>query len=312
MYFPYLRSKQHELQALLEINQELYENNRVIPIIEPTAINGGIDRRLTTLCQRGIRFILIVNPTAHQSPVRNIVEEHFIDNVLNGYDNYLLGFIIDENTAQESLLSFLNQYPHLQKVFVHRGEYRGGFEDILNNILEVEFNIYCFQKVTENYVNETCGTSSKILISDGFQRQKKNADYPNVSVFNNLSLNFRELGYSGFGDYLMVGDYFRQTNGGGGGAYVMALHVTSRVDDNILVRHFLSDVNSTNTANQGGKFSEALNELIEFMEENNSIVETTGIQRYIECHQAEHFPGNGMNKRYAMMHHIEQIVSNMN
>lgn len=33
---------------------------------------------------------------------------------------------------------------------------------------------------------------------------------------------------------------------------------------------------------------------------------TTGIQKYISCHQDEHFPGNGMNKCYSIIYHLKQ------
>ncbi|MCE3294300.1 MAG: hypothetical protein K0R65_14 [Crocinitomicaceae bacterium] len=309
MYFPYFRGKRHEFYAILKANDAIYQ--KAIPIIEPVKLGSETLKNLRLICERNIKFILIINPTAQASPTQQEVLTTLVNGELTAHTNYILGFIIDKTTQRDHISSFVNMPSTLKKVFIHRGEYSEDLNDFQQFNNSILYNIYANQKVTAEYINNTSRGSEKVLIDDGFSKQQRNADYPEESQFSNLSLRYNDLGFFGFGDYLMVGDFYKYSEGGGG-AYVMAIHILRSENNRVSMKHFLSDVNSTEIVNQEGKFFDALQELVDFVAVDNTIHRTSGIQKYLDLHEEGHFPGNGTNKEIAMIHHLEQITAIMN
>lgn len=310
MYYPYFRGKKHELYAILKANRNIFE--KVMPVIEPVKLGIYAVKNLTKMCEENIPFILIINPTAQSAPTQTQILASLVNGVLATHGNYKLGFIVDDKSTRANILSFLNMPTALDKVFIHRGKYQGNRTDFTEFNQRVSQNLYANEKVDTEYIDETSVNSQKILIADGFTRRKRNADFPENSTFSNLSLTYQDRGYHGFGDYLMVGDYYKANERGGGGAFVMAIHMSYLNNDSVSMRHFLSDVTSDNPDDQAGKFSEAVQQLVDHYNANPELLRTTGALAYFHLHETEHFPGNGVNKEIAMIHHLEQIASLLN
>lgn len=112
----------------------------------------------------------------------------------------------------------------------------------------------------------------------------------------------------GFGDFLIVGDDYTE---GGGPAYAVAIHITfinGEDEDIMYIRHFLSDERTTPT-DPARKFGQALDNLIEHLESDQSqILETSAIAQFRELHEEGHFPGLGQVKKLSMIHHIETLA----
>jgi hypothetical protein len=183
--------------------------------------------------------------------------------------------------AAREVVETLNDDDHLQRVHVFGDKcsvrYRGAFSSI-----------------------------EKVLLEDGFNKTK-NADYPDVEVFSELPVTFRDQGARGFGDYLIVGNEYSET---GGAAYAVAIHVTFADPDDdgvIYVRHFKSDTNDT-PADPAGKFQEALAKLVKHCAQADSkIPRTAAIREFQRLHEHGHFPGLGYVKKLSMQHHLEVI-----
>ncbi len=144
----------------------------------------------------------------------------------------------------------------------------------------------------------------KILVIDDFPKEKKNSEYRKESFFSDLFISAKEEGYSaGYGDFSIVGDQYTET---GGPAYAVAIHITYRKnEDEIWVRHFLSDSNELPT-NPAGKFGEALSKLAKAVKDKKiDIMETEALKTFLDLHSREHFPGLGFAKKLSMMHHLE-------
>ena len=115
-------------------------------------------------------------------------------------------------------------------------------------------------------------------------------------------------GMNGFGDFLIVGDDYSIS---GGPAYAVAIHLTfidSDKDDAMYIYHFISDRQDT-PKDPAGKFLEALNKLIDKLDEANSkVLETRAVSELRELHSRRHYPGLGYLKKLSMQHHIETLA----
>lgn len=306
MYFPYFRGKREELFTIMESDPTIY--SKVIPIIEPVELNTQNNINLEKICKKNIPFILIVNPTAHRAPNENEVRTQLVNNKLANHTNYHLGYIVESSTTRASIQGFLNSPNPHQKVLIHRGEYSGNLNDFNTFNPRLLYNVYNTHKVGDGYIQTTSANAQRVILQDGFERQSRNADYPQESDFSQLALNFRQSNHDGFGDYLTIGDYYRKSSGGNG-AHVIAIHISNYYNQRIYVRHFLSEVDNTTTVNQGGKFLDAVESLDDYVQVTPHVMQTNGIRRYLDYHQRQHNCGPGMNKRLSMIHHVEQIAS---
>jgi len=89
--------------------------------------------------------------------------------------------------------------------------------------------------------------------------------------------------------------------------YAVAIHLSYADQNNkIRVRHFVSDSND-DSSDVGGKFAEALEKLIQWVNENGR--ESIAISIFRELHETGHFPGLGSLKKLSIMHHIELVLS---
>ena len=147
----------------------------------------------------------------------------------------------------------------------------------------------------------------RILVRDGFQR-RLNREHPRVEAFSDLHVTYPEEGMDGFGDFLIVGDEFSET---GGPAYAVAIHLTFInviEDDQMFIHHFVSDRSDTPT-DPAGKFSEALEKIVQEIDRSSTLVtRTEALGEFVGLHHRGHFPGLGYVKKLSMKHHIETLA----
>lgn len=126
------------------------------------------------------------------------------------------------------------------------------------------------------------------------------------SQFSEEHLFYKEDGYKGFSDFLIIGDNYSET---GFLPYAIAIHLSYVEKDNkIRIKHFVSDSNE-DTSDIGGKFAEANKKLVEWCNANN-IDETIAIGEFKSLYNSGHFPGLGSIKKLSIKHHIE-LVKNL-
>jgi hypothetical protein len=153
----------------------------------------------------------------------------------------------------------------------------------------------------------------RVLVRDGFEK-RRNRDYAETPLepFSDLHATFRDEGMDGFGDFLIVGDDFSES---GGPAYAVAIHLTfidPDQDDAMQIHHFVSERQDT-PKDPAGKFAEALNKMIETLDEPRSkVLESAAVKEFRELHKAGHFPGLGYVKKLSMNHHIETLAAYFN
>lgn len=305
MYFPYFRGKQFELLTIRETT-DLIAQSKFIPIIEPVKSTlSTLEKALDEIISAQINFVLIINPKVgdfknDSTPlIKRLVEEKLIN-----YTNYSLGYILDSSSNLLDVIDFINRYPDKKKVLIHCDfpHFKALLEQVKSE--DVAGHIFVDGLATELYQTKFRKHGGyRVLVRDGF-RKTKNADYPEDESFSDLHLTYEIKGFSGFGDFSIVGTEFSET---GGPAYAVAIHVTyfDPNDGVIRIRHFLSKTVGT-PVDPAGKFLEALERLMNWVnEEDSPVLKTQAILEFEDLYSRQHFPGLGIVKKISMKHHLE-------
>ena len=312
MYYPYFRGKQFELITLREAVNH-FSNGNIIPIIEPVKSNlNGLKKSLEILKENSIQFDLIINPK--HGDLKNdttSLDAEIINEALKEYEQYSIGYIIDSNSSIIDIRDFLDYYKANNIALIHCGFPKGkdlkNITEDYNNIKEHVFIDGCSGKL---YQRQFKGNGLKrILLRDGFQRQR-NIDYPEDEHFSDLHATYEEEGMDGFGDFSIVGDEYSET---GCPAYAVAIHMTYLdEDEDMRIKHFVSDTSST-PVDPAGKFFEALQKLInEIDDPDTRICRTSACDEFRGLYANGHFPGLGYIKKISMKHHVELIYNFLN
>ena len=305
MYFPYLRGKQNELEALRDVNAGVYTNTR--PIVEPVTLGAARLLNYQSLAQQDIPFILITNPYHPVSgPVGDASIQSLITTQLSSSTALTLGFLIDRRINMANLNSFINSNPNRDKVLIFR------YSPLPNNIIsgiqsianQASYLVFDEDKTDLNLRNSFNTHPNRVLLTDGFQREDANALYAPVSTFQSLFQTYQNSGWAGIGDYLTIGDHFKE---GGGQAMVVTLHITKETPNGIVTHHFSSTSNSSSRGLAGLKFSEANSALVN--SPNTVTLASSGLALYRHWDNISHFPGLGLPKKASIMHHIELMSS---
>jgi hypothetical protein len=311
MYFPYLRCKQFELLALREISPVLGTAKKTSPILEPVKKStGSFEKALDILMQNDINFNIIINP-GHGEFVDNTSGlVAMINSKLEAYENFQFGIIISQFTnldfisAQLALINFDRPI-----TLIHQSR--------LNDIdalvdwceaYEIKYNLHSENFPVRRY-RGVITADTKVLLDDKFKPQVKNADYlitPD-EFFSEDHIYFEEDGYVGFGDFLTIGDDYAES---GWLPYAVAIHLTYvKPNQEIWIRHFVSDSNS-DTTDVGGKFGEALQKLIEFINAEN--ITTQAANEFRGLAHDGHYPGLGSLKKLSIKNHLELVHNLLN
>jgi hypothetical protein len=311
MYFPYLRCKQFELLALNEMSSIIGQSKAVSPILEPVkkSTNSFI-RTLENLKNNEVNFTIIINPIYGEfiSNTSGIIS--MINQNLSNYNNFKIGIIINQFTNLDFITSQLSQIePNRPLTLIHKERVNDieALSQWVNNY-NLKYNLYSENFPVRRYRDIITG-GTKVLLDDKFKPQVKNADYLNApdEFFSDDHLYYEEDGYVGFGDFLTIGDDYAET---GWLPYAIAIHLTYRKDnDTIWIRHFVSDSNS-DTTDVAGKFGEALDKLVGFLNEQD--INTKAANEFRTLHNTQHYPGLGSLKKLSIMNHIEIVNDYLN
>lgn len=312
MYFPYLRGKQFELIALRELYTLLpQELSKISPIIEPVKPSSTLNSTLGELANRNANFNLIINPRYGdlESQSERIIEI-ITSSVPAEYKNYQLAVIIDSKTEKNiaTLIEFLNglDLNYNGIALIHKTEINSQNIELLNNKLNIVYNVIYFSKTSRRYYREF-DANTLVSLDDYFDEQSRNADYLNQeSDFSKEYRFYIKDGFVGFSDFLTIGDNYSES---GFLPRAVAIHLSYLENGQIKVKHFVSDSNE-DVSDIGGKFSEAINKLVVWCRENN-LNNTAAINEFRDLQERGHFPGLGTLKKLSIMNHIELMINNI-
>jgi hypothetical protein len=308
MYHPYFRGKQFELITIRE-SAELLAKSKFVPVIEPVKeALSGLQRALTAIFDANGKAIVVVNPfhgdhSEDGIGITAMLQDQYLDKA-----GISAGILLREDVSLEAAIERYQAHKRHNPTFVHAGfGDPKGLAEALGADLPHSRHIFNEAYGGKLYRKHFKG-GHRVLLRDGFRRQKKNADYPPVEDFSDLHVTYEEEGMDGFGDFLIVGDDFLE---GGGPAYAVTIHLTfidPEKDDAMYIYHFVSTTQNTPT-DPAGKFGQALGKLIKKINEPNSkVYESQAIGEFRELHAKGHFPGLAQVKKLSMKHHIETLA----
>lgn len=308
-YYPYLRGKQFELIALREMCPFTADKGIVSPIIEPVKKgNSTLSKTIECLKENDIDFNLILNPQDGDHKKNDGEFDALVDFVLpiiGDYAHFHPALIIDETVNIAWILDTISTR-HLADVTLIINQLpkdEAAIRRILDSGAISRFVLSQTDSSVRRLSRRFRTLGEIIMLEDKFNSKTKNADYatPDDEPFSEDHLFFEEEGYSGFADYLTIGNVYTD---GGFLPYAVAIHLTYFEGDNIRVHHFVSDSNDDNE-DVPGKVAEALAKLVPFIDARD--------MRTVACDQFRHiqstgaYPGLGSIKKLSILNHIELV-----
>ena len=145
--------------------------------------------------------------------------------------------------------------------------------------------------VSQKSRNSYSGETQEYLLNE----VRKN--YPMAEEkFSEEHLFYKEDGYNGFSDYtVLVSDFIE----GGRTPYAVAIHLSYKKDnDEVWVKHFTS-ISNDDDANIQGKFAEAVEKAVTFLDEKHIVNEATDELR--KYYTEMKYPGLGMVKKISIL-----------
>lgn len=303
MYFPYFRGRQYELLALKELALSKLIPSSIIPVVEPVKLIPALNNSLVAFRNTELQIGLILNPN-----VGDLVEDaatigQLIDRLYLG-DKIIPSVLVNKST--EVVISKLAQKDIPNKNILA----------VLNNRDNLE--IYCslfgqaspqFTLCSDERLIRRKVKQNKVLFDDRFNKQNRNADYPEDEFFSDNHLDLETDHYVGFGDYSIVGSEYIES---GFAPYAVAIHIVYFADDGSLrIKHFISDSND-DISDVAGKFYQAVSKLHKWYVNGQEKQLTTGLQILLDHYENGTYPGLPTLKKLSIMHHLELVGKYLN
>jgi hypothetical protein len=260
------------------------------------------------LQEKNLKFALIINPKNGDliGKYDTILTE--LASLLSNTETWIPAYIV--NTNADGIKKHIQEQNYQNVLLICEDSVDTNdlnFNDLIN-LAEVKTILMSQDNRSLKRKLDRLGKAS-VRFDDKFKPQKRNADYVGIPEerFTEEHNYYLSDGYCGFGDYTVLQSDFSE---GGRLPYAVAIHLTYEKDEEeIWIRHFVSDTNDDST-NIQGKFGEAAEKAVNFFERlpysNNSIDE---LSTYLRNGQ---YPGLGMLKKISIKSHLELINNTLN
>jgi len=309
MYFPFLRGKQFELIALREISGIIAGQNHISPIIEPVKKKTTTYTKTIGILQKSnINFTIIINPFI--GDIKDDID-YVCSNFLPplSYENFQIGVIVHNRTDLNYIAEKLTELGLSKQpiTIILASIYDENFDDLLSFIgdFDVKHVVLGSQVRSRRKIVRGLMKVSNSLISlfDPYNKLSRNKDYASEpdEFFSEEHLYFLEEGYKGYSDFLTIG---REYTDKGYSPYAVAIHLTYFSNEVFRIHHFVSDSNE-DTSDVGGKFAEALDKLIPFIDDEN--LHTLASDEFRRLNDEGKYPGLGTVKKLSILNHLELI-----
>ncbi len=310
MYFPFIRGKQFDLIALKESTNTIIENGKILPIIEPVNLKNYVLRSFERFIETNMPFILIINPTEGSLiNRRDSIKTEIIENIIDEYDNFYVGFIITSRSTIKDVTDFLEEYSNNKVCFIHYTPFQN-VDNLINKINEynnIVYQIFYDGHLNAGYISRFVD-NNKVLLKDEFSKENRNADYTQEEYYSNLYKEYRNRGFIGFGDFSIIGDYYIESAGPANAVAIHYTYINEQDDDNLWIKHFVSD-DTEGPENILGKFSQALGKYVNFLNgyTPGHAEQCSGCSDFLDLYGRSHFPGLASVKKISLKHHIKLI-----
>ena len=296
MYFPYLRGRQYELIAIRELAEQGKMTPYVMPIIEPVNLTSTLSSTIKSCEDRNTPCAIILNPQVGALAGNSGGSKELLS-LMSQKSNVVKTIVAAEDSKKtyDALIEQGEDSSRVMGIYLDR-DYISDYEQVFDK--KTCYNVVPYDSAFRRIRNK------RVLISDRFNAVKKerNKDYANKvdEFYSDDHLFYEEDGYIGFSDYSIVGEEYQVT---GFAPYAVAIHIVYFDEEsNLRIRHFVSDSND-DISDPGNKFYEAVTKLVEW---NKTMrLDTIGIKAFEKLQEEGAYPGLGVVKKLAIMHHLE-------
>lgn len=300
MYFPYFRGRQYELLALNELAMKQLISKKIVPVVEPIKISTTLKNMIKIYKDNSLSISLVFNPAVGELC-------GMMDKIKELCPQCDKGCLIPSIIMNEDALSYLNNMAEYSRneiitLLLDRdflSDYEGAFKELSPLYTLIPDDRQFRRSVMNN----------KILFENKFNKKPKNSEYPEDEFFSDDHLFYQDEGYTGFGDYSIVGDEYSES---GFAPYAVAIHIVY-FDKNKTLRlgHFLSDSNF-DISDVAGKFYEAVTKLYNWTKNLPLSQYTEGLKILLNHYSNKTYPGLPTLKKLSIMHHLELINRYLN
>ena len=313
MYFPYFPSNQYELLALKELVNKGLLSKSVIPIIELVRHTSTFDSTIRAFAESQNRIAVILDSMAEDFAISIDFLDDFIMRISN-IANIEPALHMSDNTA--SILQMLEKNGiDRSSVIVHFNN-RDYLESYNSQFASI------FPKYTlfpDESMFRRIEVQNKVLFMVGFNKQIGYANKLDDEFFTEDHLFYKEEGYSGFGDFSIIGyEYLR------GSRFAQSpdsIHIVYFDDAKRLrMRHFGSDSDSQrlrpprnrthnrhDIADAASRFIEAAAKLKTWFNNGQQQQLTTALATLLDNADSGYYPGQPTIYKLSIMHHLELI-----
>ncbi|GIP50934.1 hypothetical protein J53TS2_45250 [Paenibacillus sp. J53TS2] len=306
MYYPIIRGRQYDLLAIRELTINNKLSQYIIPIIEPIKLNSTLISTLNEITNAQNKAIVISNPKVGSFTGELEIEDirdKFIEIIKD--NDVIVGHHFNKDSTDQ--ISELIEYYDVelsQIVVIHKEK---KLVSLYNEIFTEDTPLLNLIPLDNSFRRQLNG-KKLVGLDDKFNKMLRNADYleNENEFFSEEHLFFEEEGYVGFSDYSVVGADYSES---GFAPYAVAIHIVYPNEENALeIMHFVSDSNR-DTSDPAGKFSEALEKLIEWYEgySYDDRMDTLAMQVLKRHYEEGTYPGLPTLKKLSIMHHLELV-----
>ena len=299
IYYPYLRGRQFELIALRELVQKKLIGSHVIPIIEPIKLGAPLLKTVEVFKNANKKYAFIQNPEYGnflEQCSRDNANKEKLDKIFSESQGLITAYLMNEDIVNK--LSCNNDKGSLMIINKEHDDIRL-FTKLYGTNDEPKYTLIPDERIFKRRIQH-----NKILLEDYFKQEKRNADYKKREddFFSSEHIDCIDDGYSGFSDYSIIGAGYNES---GFAPVAVAIHIVYFDEkSNLRIHHFVSDSNA-DFQDPAGKFGEALDHLVDWLDIHPDQFKTYGLQQFLKCKEKGNYPGLGTVKKYSIMHHLE-------
>ncbi|MGX7149884.1 sce7725 family protein [Enterococcus ureasiticus] len=277
MYYPYFRGKQFDLLALTTLVEKNRLSTHILPIIEPVKNSNALKKFIDLFQRENQPFYLIQNPQTGDFLTK--------EGVL-----YLNALSLEKAVIVEQPIETLSEEPHLFVIGDSTPALQSDWQANQTKVLiPKEFRL--LQKIK----------GEKILSQDVFTRLPKTSFYQECpdEFFSDTHLTFKKSGFVGFSDFSIDSRIYYEHSYP---SKILSLHLVYFENDSLRIHHFLS---TEEAPTQKDKFFELMDEISEWKNKLCGENLTLGIELLLAAVSNDKFPGMGVMRKAAVMHHME-------
>ncbi|MGM0219492.1 sce7725 family protein [Enterococcus sp. AZ126] len=277
MYYPYFRGKQFDLLALTALVERSCLSTDILPIIEPVKNSNTLKKFIALFQRTNQPFYLIQNPQTGDFLTK--------DGLL-----HLNSLSLEKAMIVEQPIETLSEQPQLFVISNATPALQSDWQENHTKVLiPKEFRL--LQKIK----------GDKILSQDVFTRLPKTSFYQECSdeFFSDTHLTFQKSGFVGFSDFSIDSRIYYEHSYP---SKILALHLVYFENKELRIHHFLS---SEEAPSQKEKFFELMDEVRMWKNKLCGSNVTLGIDLLLTAVSTDKFPGMGVMRKAAVMHHME-------